>query len=97
MIASQIWVQVGDWYEPEFATGLPELIVQRRHDAGEQVCSVGFGDGPLGGDTEPNVFVAIRPEHTEDLKECDDVVLSGFGSGPAVDARRAGPSATRTS
>ena len=75
MIASQIWVQVGNWYEPEFAHKAAGAIVQRRHDAGEQVCSVGFGDGPLAGYTEPNAFVAIRPEHTEDLKECDDVVL----------------------
>jgi hypothetical protein len=75
MIGSQIWVQVGDWHEPEFAHKAAGAIVQRRHDAGTRVCSVGFGGGPLAGYTEPNAFVEIRPEYTEDLEDCDDVVL----------------------
>ena len=75
MIVSQVWVQVGDWYEPEFAHKPAGAIVQRRHDAGKQVCSLGFGGGPLAGYTEPDAFVDIRPEHTEDLKDCDDVVV----------------------
>jgi hypothetical protein len=75
MIVSQVWVQVGDWYEPELAHKPAGAIVQRRHDAGKRVCSVGFGGGPLAGYTEPNAYVEIRPEHTEDLKGCDDVVV----------------------
>ena len=75
MIASQVWVQVGDWYTPEFAHKVAGAIVQNRHDSGEEVCSVGFGGGPLSGCTGHNAFVEIRPEHTEDLKECDDVVV----------------------
>jgi hypothetical protein len=75
MIASQVWVQVGDWYTPEFAHKPAGAIVQNRHNSGVHVCSVGFGGGPLSAYTGPNAFVEIRAEHTEDLKECDDVVV----------------------
>ena len=75
MIVAQVWVQVDGWYTPEFAHKAAGAIVQNRHDSGVRVCSVGFGGGPLSGYTEPGAFVDIRPEHTEDLKQCDDVVV----------------------